>query len=298
MEKRFDSLTIFEFGQRFPTEEACLQYLSEKKWADGFVCPVCGHKHFCSHSKKRPYDRQCTKCHHISSPTSGTLFHKIKFSLLKAFWIIYYVSTSKHGVASTELSRKLGLRQKTCWGFKQKVMSAMASGGKNPLTGTVQVDETVVGGQEDNVKGRKNIKKKIVVFGIEIVKGGICRAYGKVIPNASAKSLGGFMRDTIDKSSDIQTDEWSGYKPLTSEFTNLTQKPSGKKGGNFPLMHRFIMTFKAWLRGTHHHVNNLQAYINEYTFRYNRHIMKRGIFENLLAKVIAHPPKTYKSLYA
>ena len=43
MEKRFDSLTIFEFGQRFPTEEACLQYLSEKKWADGFVCPVCGH---------------------------------------------------------------------------------------------------------------------------------------------------------------------------------------------------------------------------------------------------------------
>lgn len=62
MEKRFDSLTIFEFGQRFPTEEACLQYLSEKKWADGFVCPVCGHKHFCSHSKKRPYDRQCTKC--------------------------------------------------------------------------------------------------------------------------------------------------------------------------------------------------------------------------------------------
>ena len=106
------------------------------------------------------------------------------------------------------------------------------------------------------------------------------------------------MRDTIDKSSDIQTDEWSGYKPLTSEFTNLTQKQSGKKGGNFPLMHRFIMTFKAWLRGTHHHVNNLQAYINEYTFRYNRHIMKRGIFENLLAKVIAHPPKTYKSLYA
>ena len=63
-------------------------------------------------------------------------------------------------------------------------------------------------------------------------------------------------------------------------------------------MHRFIMTFKAWLRGTHHHVNNLQAYINEYTFRYNRHIMKRGIFENLLAKVIAHPPKTYKLLYA
>ena len=78
MEKRFDSLTIFEFGQRFPTEEACLQYLSEKKWADGFVCPVCGHKHFCSHSKKRPYDRQCTKCHHISSPTSENNRHIMK----------------------------------------------------------------------------------------------------------------------------------------------------------------------------------------------------------------------------
>lgn len=68
---------------------------------------------------------------------------------------MYYVSTSKKGIASTELSRKLDLRQKTCWMFKQKVMQAMASSGDNLLTGKVEVDEFVIGQQEEGVVGRK-----------------------------------------------------------------------------------------------------------------------------------------------
>src|SRR5690606_6436257 len=80
------------------------------------------------------YDRQCIKCKRLESPTSGTLFHHCNFPLLKAFYIVYYVSTSKNGISSTELSKKLVLRQKTSWVFKQKVMKAMASGGNHPST--------------------------------------------------------------------------------------------------------------------------------------------------------------------
>ena len=105
------------------TKILCYQYLTELKWTTGFVCPNCGHTNYCN--GKRKYDRQCTSCHRITSPTSGTLFHQLKFSVLKAFYIVYYVSTSKKGISSTELSRKLGLRQKTCWKFKGKVMKAM-----------------------------------------------------------------------------------------------------------------------------------------------------------------------------
>ena len=83
----------------------------------------------------------------------------MKFSILKAFYIIYYVSTNKKGISSTELSRKLELRQKTCWLFKQKVMRAMKSSGKDLLEGKVEVDESMVGGQEEGVVGRKNKNK-------------------------------------------------------------------------------------------------------------------------------------------
>lgn len=99
------------------------------------------------------YKRKCTKCNHQESPTCGTLFHKVKFPILKAFYIVYYVATSKNGIASTELSRKLALRQKTCWLFKRKVMEAMKSSGKHPLKGFVEVDETFVGGKEEVKRG-------------------------------------------------------------------------------------------------------------------------------------------------
>lgn len=120
MEKKFESLTIFEFQKRYPDEDSCMEYLNQLQWADGFVCPKCGNNKYCKGHKA--HIRQCT---YLMSPTSGTHFHHVKFPLLKAFYIVYYVSTNKKGISSTELSRKLGLRQNTCWLFKQKVMRAM-----------------------------------------------------------------------------------------------------------------------------------------------------------------------------
>ena len=77
-----------------------------------------------------PYAHQCTACRYVESPTAGTLFNLCKIPILKAFYIVYYLATTKNGISSTELSRKLALRQKTYWLFKQKVMKAMESGGK------------------------------------------------------------------------------------------------------------------------------------------------------------------------
>jgi hypothetical protein len=295
MENKFKSLTIFEFQERFPDDDSCYVYLSELKWGNGFVCPICGHTKYCN--GKRKYDRQCTSCHRISSPTSGTLFHRLKFSVLKAFYIVYYVSTNKKGISSTELSRKLGLRQKTCWKFKGKVMKAMESSGNHKINGSAEVDETVVGGQEEGVVGRKNAKKKLVVFAIERSGKGVSRMYGKVIQKSSSKELGEFMKTTIGLDAQIKTDKWRGYSPLGKDYKNLVQVDSGKKGGNFPDLHRCIMGFKGWLRGMHHHVENLQAYIDEYCYRFNRSNMKDGIFDNLLIRMVKADPFPYKPNY-
>lgn len=294
MEKRFKSLSIFEFQEMFPDDDACYMYLCDLKWEAGFVCPQCGHTNYCNGARK--YDRQCTSCHRISSPTSGTLFHKLKFPILKAFYIVYYVSTNRKGISSTELSRKLELRQKTCWCFKRKVMAVMESSGNNKIERGAEVDESYIGGQDEGVKGRKVGKKKLAVFAIEKQGRGVNRFYGKVIKHANSKELGQFMRSTIDASANIKTDEWLGYKPLKKEFKNLVQVPSGKKGGNFPELHRAIMGFKSWLRGMHHSVEHLQAYIDEYSYRFNRNFMKTGVFENLLKRAVLSKPITYKQI--
>jgi hypothetical protein len=293
MEKRYKSLSIFEFQERFPDDRSCYEYLANIKWKGGFSCKKCGHTHFCKGVNE--FDRQCTKCGRLESPKAGTLFHNCKFSLLKAFYIVYYVSTDKNGVSSGELSRRLELRQKTCWLFKRKVMNAMESSQNFPMMGKVEVDETYVGGQDDQALGRNEGKKKIMVVGIERGVGGVSRWYGRVIETASKINLGGFMRDHIDNKAKVKTDCWSGYKGMEADFPNHVREKSGKKGENFNQMHRVIMMFKAWLRGTHHSVRNLQPYIDEYTYRYNRHKMKVGIFENLMQRMVAKPPYPYKA---
>ena len=134
-----------------------MHYLSNIKWSEGFICPKCKHTKYCKNHKE-PI-RQCTKCNYLTSPTIGILFHQVKFSLLKAFYIVYYINTNKKDISSTELSRKLELRQKTCRLFKQKVMQKMKSSGNNKITGKAEVDETLIGGQEESIIERKNGKK-------------------------------------------------------------------------------------------------------------------------------------------
>lgn len=296
MESKFKSLSVFEFQKRFGSENQCLAYLAEHKWSSGYSCNRCGHRNYCNGNKR--YERQCTHCRYIESPTANTLFHKVKFPLVKAFWVVYCLSTSKKGIASTELSRKLQLRQKTCWLFKQKVMRAMRSSQLFPMSGQVEVDETYVGGQDDKAVGRNEGKKKIVVVSIEKKGKGVSRMYGRVIKTASRKNLKKFMKDHIDKDAKIRTDGWTGYQGLSDCFPKLTREKSQAKGKNFRDLHRTIMIFKAWLRGIHHSVRHLQPYLDEYCFRFNRQKMKEGIFENLMNRMIEGEPYPYKLIIA
>lgn len=294
MEKRFKSLSLFQFQAMFPDTDSCMAYLAEIKWGVSYNCKKCSHDKFCSGNS--PLDRQCTICRYVESPMAGTLFHRCKFSILKAFYIVYYVSTSKNGISTTELSRKLALRQKTCWLFKQKVMKAMESSLNFPMEGKVDVDETYVGGQDELAIGRNGGDKKIMVVAIEKKGKGVSRMYGRVIETAGKENLKHFMQDHIKAEANVRTDKWTGYTGLNKEFPNIIREKSEKKGKNFPQLHRSIMMFKAWLRGVHHSVEHLQSYINEYTYRFNRHKMKEGIFENLMKRMVEKPPHTYKMI--
>ena len=283
----FKGLNILEFTEKFSTDDDCRQYLSSIKWQNDYQCGKCG----CTHHYlvKKAGTRLCGDCKYAESATSRTLFHKVKFPLRKAFYIVFMMSCGKKGISSYELSRQLSLRQKTCWAFQRKVLEAMKSNGNNPLDGTIEVDEFFVGGPEEGKTGRGNEKKQQVVMAIQTNGFGIHRCYAKVIESADANELGGFFSERITCDANIKTDNWTGYKPLKKDYKNLEQKPS-KNGGNFPLMHRQIMMFKSWLRGIHHHCKHLQRYLDQFCYRLNRLKYPQTIFHKLMERMVFCPP--------
>jgi hypothetical protein len=219
------------------------------------------------------------------------MFDKVKFSILKAFHIAFKISTKKKGMSSLELSNEFGLRQKTCWEFKWKLQQAMASSLQYPLTGTVHVDECYIGGPEEQKRGRSKGDKKLVVLVLEILDGGVGRAYAEVIEHSSAKELGAFLRKYVSKDAKIISDEWLGYTPLKTEFMKLEQVASDD-GKNFKDIHIHIMNIKSWLRGIHHHCSKerIQGYLDEYHFRYNRRRKMGAIFDTLIKRMVKNDP--------
>ena len=205
------------------------------------------------------------------------------------------MSTSKKGIASTELSRRLAIHQKAAWLFRRKVVEAMKSASKPLLSGSVEVDETFVGGQSSGKRGRGAANKSQVAFAISRKgKAGISGAYGRVIKNAGSKSLRPFVESHVSLQATVRTDQWRGYTTLKDSY-NLEQVPS-QKGRNFLTFHRFVLGFKSWLRGIHHYVRDLAAYVEEYTYRFNRHWMQAEVFDELLISAVQHPPAPYAKI--
>ncbi|MCU0429947.1 MAG: hypothetical protein MUF42_08225 [Cytophagaceae bacterium] len=112
-----------EFRKIFPTEDSCYRYLAELKWEKGYTCRKCGHLRFCDGKEK--YSKRCTRCRYDESPTAYTIFHRLKFDVLKAFYMVFLVYANKGKITSLELSQMLKLRQSTCWTFSKKVTKAM-----------------------------------------------------------------------------------------------------------------------------------------------------------------------------
>ena len=119
----------------FVSDEKCLEFLADLKWADGFTCRKCGNTNSCA--GKSLYSRRCTKCKSEESATSGTIFHNCKFPIHKAFIIAYNVCKGKEDVSTYEFARRLALRQMTCWNFKTKIQTALKT--MDSLTETEKV---------------------------------------------------------------------------------------------------------------------------------------------------------------
>lgn len=107
----------------FQSDEKCLEFLANLKWANGFICKKCGNSNSCA--GKELFSRRCTKCKSKETATNGTIFHGVKFPISKAFYIAYNVCKGKENISTYEFGRRLSLRQMTCWNFKTKIQHAL-----------------------------------------------------------------------------------------------------------------------------------------------------------------------------
>jgi len=278
------------FESKFGDKKACFQYLADLKWKTGYTCIKCDYTDYIK--GKQPSSRKCRKCGYDESPTAGTLFHRLKFGIDKAFEMLYEITVGKKGASSIWLAEHFGVQQKTAWYFRKKVQQAMKSSGKHPLEGKVHVDEFEIGTPQKGEQGRSASEKKMrVVIAVEEREGKSGRAYAKVIEDYSSASLKPIFEEHISNEADILADGWAGYKPIKEDYPALDQILSDA-GKNFKMLHIQIRNFKNWLRGTHSYCNReyLQNYIDEYFFRFNRRNHRGSILDKIIERCVDQSP--------
>jgi len=291
---------VMELEKQFATDEACKAYLFCLRWPNGFVCPRCQAKGNWSTTRNR---LTCCLCQYQTTVTAGTIFQDTRKPLTMWFRAVWYITSQKNGVSAASLQRELGLRSyETAWTWLHKLRRAMVRPGRDRLQGSVEVDETYWGSEEEGVIGRQTEHKALIAVAVENTGKKIGRIRMKRIPNASQKTLHGFIGEMIEPGSVVCTDGWSGYYNLVG-YTHVQQIQRQQEADEhlLPSVHRVVSLLKRWLLGTHQGAighAHLDYYLDEFTFRFNRRTSKsRGkLFYRLLQQAVQLDPVTYDQI--
>lgn len=285
--------TLRQFQSDFATEEACQHYLEACRWPDGFSCPSCSHER--AYELKNQRRRQCAKCRHQVSLTSGTILHRTKIPLTDWFWAAYLMTTDKRGVSALLLQRQLGLSSyETAWMMLHKLRRAMVNTTREPLRAEIEVDDTWVGGEQAGLRGSRQLKDRraaLVLVAVEKRGKASGRVRMAVIPDFKAATIIPFLIRNIEPGSTIYTDGLksfaglteAGYKHIARTQPLRSQLRKGTKSV-VPLADRAIGNLQQWLIGTYHGVSKdqLQVYLDEFVFRHNRRKTPAAAFQTLL----------------
>jgi transposase-like protein/ribosomal protein L37AE/L43A len=296
-------MTFDEFTRRFSTEKDCREYLYGLRFQNGFVCPKCGHARAWRIGEAL---YECTECGHQTSVIAGTIFQDTRKPLREWFTAIWWITTQKNGASAQGLQQVLGLKSyKTAWAWLHKIRTAMVVSNRHKLAGTVEADETYLGGSEKGGKrGRGSEKKAIVAIAVEVQGKLVGRVRMNMIDDVTSESLQGFIKGAIEPGAMLITDAWSGYSGIESEGYSrkiINQSNTGKEEEMLPHVHMIVSLLKRWLLGTHQGAvsqKHLQAYLDEFVFRFNRRkSAKRGLlFCRLLENAMKVPPITLDDL--
>ena len=310
-----------EFQRLFPDEAACAAYLERARWSDGFICLRCETVGEPYRYSARPGVLCCRACRRETRLTAGTVMERTHTPLSVWFWAAYLVASQTPGISAVQFQRQLGLsRYETAFQILHKLRAGMVRPDQDRIGGKpdehVEADETWIGGRTRG-EGRGIHHKSLVAAAVEVRqrKPGTKlnpRRSGRyagrvrlaVVPDRSARALGGFVKTVVAPGARIITDDWSGYAGLTKHGFNhvaIAERGDPQVAEEFmPIVHLVFSNLKTWLRGIHHGVSpqHLQAYLNEFTFRFNRRFYPFNAFRSLLGIAGDVTAPTYAQLYS
>jgi transposase len=296
--------SLMEFIREFPDDASCLEWLWHNRFSeDGShaECPSCERVRKFHKVQDRPaWD--CDSCGYHLHPTAGTIFHKSSTSLHLWFYAMHLMTSTRCGISAKQLERELGVTYKTAWRMANLIRNELMADDGNALSGSVEVDETYVGGKPRaaDIKRHKRAqypqkagsewakRKKTTVFGM-VERGGQVRAIA--LPKDTDTTWKGIVSTHVLPSSTVFTDEHVAYKGLDKTHRahhRIHHSEHIYVDGDVHTntIEGFFSLVKSGLRGVYHSVStkHLQGYLNEYVWRYNHRTRSRSQFESLLLR--------------
>lgn len=285
-----DKFIISTFLKRFSNDEKCLEKIKHIRWPEGVPCPKCKKiTKFYKVTGRTAY--ACEFCGTHVFPLAGTVFEKTSTPLKLWFYAMFLMINTRAGISAKQLQRELGITYKTAWRIFHQLRKLMAENNGEMLNGVVEIDETFIGGKEMNRATKPNFGEipKETVMGM-IQRNG--KAYLKHIPNTGKWTLLKQIQDNVDPKARIVTDEWPGYTQLYRYGFNHDVVNHGKRIYVTGDIHtnnaeNVWSHLKRGIYGVYRVVSKkyLQAYADEYAWRYNNRFDSGKMFDNLLKQI-------------
>ena len=302
-----ESLSLFELFERFPDEESAVDWFEANRWPDGVSCPRCESDRVVEMKARNPMKWRCKDCRRFFSVRTGTYMENSRVPVRK--WVVsaFLLASSIHSVSSVELARMINVTQTTAWFMMHRIRGATAPSA-SPMDGSVEVDETMVGGLYKNMHKEKketNPQKAIVVGAKNRVTGEVrC----EVIPGRLNEPIQRFIWNNVTRGATVYSDSFRAYRDLRDmgfEHFSTDHERGQRVDADRPDNHTqgiesFWQRIKRAYKGTHHWMSekHLQRYANEHAWNATHSDSSNGAKMALLAQNSVGATLTWAELTA